>query len=103
MQNLFLLCHFKLQEIRFHFKKPVVPTSGYRSKEKNDAVGGSPTSQHLYGEAVDFVIPDQDMREVFNFVVKSGWGGQCFLYPKKGHVHLALPKIGLLPTKGIRE
>lgn len=37
--------------------KPVRITSGYRSPELNQAIGGSRTSQHLKGEACDFVCP----------------------------------------------
>ena len=34
-------------------EEPIIITSGYRSPEVNKAVGGSPTSNHLTGCAVD--------------------------------------------------
>lgn len=37
---------------------PVTVTSGYRCGELNRAVGGSPTSQHMKGEAADLVCKD---------------------------------------------
>jgi hypothetical protein len=37
--------------------KPIRITSGYRSPELNQAIGGSKKSQHLTGEACDFVCP----------------------------------------------
>lgn len=36
---------------------PVLITSGYRSPAVNRAVGGSPTSAHMRGEAADFICP----------------------------------------------
>lgn len=36
---------------------PMVISSGYRSPELNAAVGGSKTSQHMLGQAVDFTCP----------------------------------------------
>ena len=40
-------------ENREETEEPIVITSGYRSPEVNRAVGGSPTSNHLTGCAVD--------------------------------------------------
>lgn len=37
---------------------PVHVNSWYRSPELNAAIGSKPTSQHLKGEAVDFIAPD---------------------------------------------
>lgn len=36
---------------------PILISSGYRSPAVNQAVGGSPNSQHTRGEAVDFTAP----------------------------------------------
>ena len=36
---------------------PILVSSGYRSPAVNAAVGGSPSSQHMRGEAVDFTSP----------------------------------------------
>lgn len=38
-------------------RQPIHVSSGYRSKAVNKAVGGSPTSDHMTGHAVDFVCP----------------------------------------------
>jgi len=41
------------QPIREHFGNPIFVSSGYRSPELNKAIGGSKTSQHCKGEAID--------------------------------------------------
>lgn len=46
-----------MQKIRDYFGVPVIITSGYRCQRLNQAVGGAADSQHLTGQAVDFVIP----------------------------------------------
>jgi len=46
-----------LERIRESLGKPIVVTSGYRSKAVNAAVGGKETSQHVRGEAADIICP----------------------------------------------
>lgn len=41
------------EPIRKHFGVPIMISSGYRSKDLNTAIGGSSTSQHCSGEAID--------------------------------------------------
>ena len=45
-----------LQQIRYHFGKPITINSGYRTDAYNKKVGGSANSQHLYGLAADIVV-----------------------------------------------
>lgn len=45
-----------LQKIRAAYGQPVYINSAYRTPSHNKAVGGSPTSQHLYGRAADIRI-----------------------------------------------
>lgn len=45
-----------LQAIRTHFGKAVTVNSGYRTPEKNAAVGGAKQSRHLYGMAADITV-----------------------------------------------
>ena len=59
------------QPIREHFGCPIYISSGYRSEALNEAIGGSKTSQHSKGEAIDI---DMDHRrgpeneEIFFFI-----------------------------------
>ena len=51
--NFKLLAENIFEPIRNHFRCPIIISSGYRSKELNAAIGGSATSQHCSGEAID--------------------------------------------------
>jgi hypothetical protein len=51
--NIKLLAEKIFEPIRNHFRCPIIISSGYRSKELNAAIGGSLTSQHCQGEAID--------------------------------------------------
>ncbi|MBM3460756.1 MAG: peptidase M15 [Armatimonadetes bacterium] len=46
-----------LERIRTLLGRPIHVTSGYRCLELNRAVGSKDTSQHLLGEAADFICP----------------------------------------------
>jgi hypothetical protein len=45
------------ERIRAALGFPMIIHSGYRCPQLNDAVGGSPSSQHMAGQAVDFTCP----------------------------------------------
>lgn len=60
-----------VQPIREHFGTSIFLSSGYRSYELNKAIGGSQTSQHSKGEAVDIDMDDRkgpENEEVFHFI-----------------------------------
>jgi zinc D-Ala-D-Ala carboxypeptidase len=52
-----------LEPIRALVKQPMQITSGYRCPELNARVGGSSTSQHVQGEAADFVVKGFESQE----------------------------------------
>lgn len=54
--NLTRLAKELLEPIRALVKAPIQITSGYRCPDLNTRVGGSATSQHIRGEAADFVV-----------------------------------------------
>ena len=59
VKNLVKLAQF-LQSIRNELHLPIVVTSGYRSKEVNEAVGGVLSSYHVKGLAADIKCSDMD-------------------------------------------
>ncbi|MDL2224040.1 D-Ala-D-Ala carboxypeptidase family metallohydrolase [Bacteroidales bacterium OttesenSCG-928-M06] len=54
-ENLRILCERLLQPLRDAYGKPLFISSGYRCRELNEAVKGSPSSDHMQGRAADIV------------------------------------------------
>lgn len=71
IENLKALCIKVLEPVRVHYGKSITPSSGYRSPVVNGAVGGSKTSQHMTGEAVDFVVPGVPCDQVVQWIQKN--------------------------------
>lgn len=55
-QNIVWFLENVLQPIRDAYKKPIKITSMYRSRALNTAIGGSPSSAHMKGLAVDIQV-----------------------------------------------
>ena len=66
--NLQNVCQFILEPVRNYFNKPITITSGYRSPELCKAIGSSVTSQHTFGQAVDFEILGIPNKEVSDWM-----------------------------------
>lgn len=89
-----------LQPVRDHYGIAFAPNSGYRSPKVNTAVGGSKTSQHMTGEAVDFEVPGisnydlacwiRDNLEFDQLILEFYNSGQ----PSSGWVHCSYKKHG---------
>lgn len=86
IDNLFRLAN-RLQVIRDLLGKPIKITSGYRTKAHNEAVGGKPNSQHLYGCAADILIDGMPPRAVQEYL--KNWNGGLGSYATFTHVDLA--------------
>lgn len=90
-QSLFLMV---VQPIRDHFG-PTVLNSGYRGPALNEAVGGSATSQHCKGEAVDLEVPGVPNAEVAEWIRDNLDFDQLILefytpgIPDSGWVHVS--------------
>ena len=64
-----------LEPLRVHYGRPIIITSGFRCEKLNKAVGGSPTSQHVLGQAADIrSVSDQrcDNKELFDMIIEMG-------------------------------
>ena len=70
IENFKLLAEKVFQPIREHFGVPIHISSGYRSKALNTAVGGSLSSQHCSGEAIDIDMDGTSVTnaQIFNYI-----------------------------------
>jgi hypothetical protein len=70
IENFKKLAENVFQPIRDHFGVPIRISSGYRSKELNAAIGGSSSSQHCKGEAIDIDMDGTTVtnKQIFDFV-----------------------------------
>lgn len=70
LENMRALAVNVFQPIRDHFGKPILISSGYRSEALNKVVGGSSTSQHSKGEAMDIDNDGTSVsnKEIFDFI-----------------------------------
>lgn len=55
------------QPVRNYLGSPLFVSSGYRSKELNDLINGSPRSQHCDGNALDLDNGDENYA-IFNYI-----------------------------------
>lgn len=59
-----------LDNIRNHFGKPAIITSGCRCKKHNQKVGGVQNSRHIIGKAADFYIKGISVKELLDYTKK---------------------------------
>ena len=64
----------------------LIITSGYRCITLNSRLGGSNTSQHVFGQAVDIQIPGLSTADVYNYIYYqvTGWDQLIWEYPERG-------------------
>lgn len=70
LTQMHILAHFA-EQVRLVVGCPMKITSGIRYEELNDVVGGSKTSQHLKGEAIDFIPTKIKIKTAFDKIRKS--------------------------------
>jgi NADH dehydrogenase FAD-containing subunit len=70
LANLVSIALNVFQPIRDHFLVPIHISSGYRSLALNKAVGGSNTSQHSKGQALDIDMDGTKItnKQIFDFI-----------------------------------
>lgn len=81
-----------LDPLRAKIGRPIIITSGYRSKRVNELVGGSIFSQHMLGKAADIHVqgytPEQ-MDMVYRTIQMYYDFDQLILYPYKNIIHIS--------------
>ena len=91
---------FFLEQVRKLFNKPLLISSGYRSREVNEAVGGSKTSQHCEGCAADFNVKGVSPSTVVRTIVDANIPYDQVILEFDSWVHISIPTVkGSAPRK----
>jgi len=99
IENMRYCCEKILEPVRAKFG-PVQVNSSYRAPAVNKAVGGSATSQHVNGQAIDFEVPGVDNKKVADWVADNLEFDQVILEfytagdKNSGWVHASIKKEG---------
>lgn len=95
VENLTALVENVLDPLRERFGRPVIVSSGFRSKDLNAAVGGARNSQHLNGEAADIYSGTREgNRELYELIVKHLPYDQVINERDFSWVHVSYKKDG---------
>lgn len=81
-----------LDPLRARIGRPVIITSGYRSRRVNELVGGSVSSQHMAGKAADIHVQgytSQQMDIVYQTIQMYYDFDQLIFYPYKNIIHVS--------------
>lgn len=92
LTNIKALVNSVLDPLRAMIGRPIIITSGYRSRRINELVGGSKTSQHLTGKAADFHVrgfTPQQMNVVYQTIQMLFDFDQLIFYPSKNIIHVS--------------
>lgn len=92
LNNINALVNNVLDPLRARVGRPVIITSGYRSRRVNELVGGSKTSQHLSGKAADIHVQGYTPRQmdiVYQTIQMCYDFDQLIFYPSKNIIHIS--------------
>jgi hypothetical protein len=89
-----------LEQVRKVVNKPISISSGYRSREVNESVGGSKTSQHCEGCAADFNVKGMSPDAVVRAIVDATIPYDQVILEFDSWVHISIPTVkGSAPRK----
>jgi zinc D-Ala-D-Ala carboxypeptidase len=91
LENLKRLADFLEQVKVVMGGKPIMISSGLRTKKVNDAVGSKDTSQHRIGCAADFKVPGMTPDQVVKAVIASGIGYDQVIREFDRWTHISIP------------
>lgn len=91
LENLKRLADFLEQVKVVMGGKPIMISSGLRTKKVNDAVGSKDTSQHRLGCAADFKVPSMTPDEVVRKIIASGIGYDQVIREFDRWTHISVP------------
>ena len=90
--KLYMLAGFA-ERVREIVGKPLIITSGYRCKELNQEIGGAKKSQHVLGEAIDFVVKGMTTSQIACKLVSSDLKFEQLIFEHsngKTWIHIAI-------------
>jgi len=91
LENLKRLAEF-LEEVKQTLGgKPIIVSSGFRSKQTNDGVGSRDSSQHRIGAAVDFRVPELTPDQVVRVVIASNLPYDQVIREFDRWTHISIP------------
>ena len=90
VENLRWLCRDFLQPIRDAADRPVIVSSGYRPEDLNRLIGGSASSAHMAGRAVDFTIFNFSVYDAAALVSSLGLPFDQLIYEFRSWIHLGI-------------
>ncbi|AEV31382.1 Peptidase M15 [Owenweeksia hongkongensis DSM 17368] len=101
LENLKRVAENIFQPIREHFNTPIFISSGFRCEDLNTRIGGSRTSSHCKGEALDIDMDGRGTitnRQVFDYV-RANLQFDQLIYEfgddqNPGWVHISYKKTG---------
>lgn len=73
--------------------KPIIVTSGFRSKAVNDAVGSKDSSQHRLGCAADFRVPGMTPDQVVRVLATSPVPYDQLIREFDSWTHISIPNL----------
>ena len=85
------------QPVRDHFNTPIGISSGYRSIKLNKAIGGSKTSQHSKGQALDLdadIFGELTNEEIFWFIRDNLTFDQLINEHNYSWIHVSYNRLG---------
>ena len=80
-----------LEKVRKAVGKPITVTSGYRSKQLNDALGSNDRSQHRVGCAADFKVAGMTPDEVVQAIIATDIQYDQLIREFDSWVHISVP------------
>ena len=97
--NLGKLCNEILEPLRESVAAPISVSSGFRTPEVNEAVGGSRTSDHCDGRAADITIQGLTPLQVAERIVKLDLPFKQVINEFDQWCHVSIPLIGESPKR----
>ena len=88
-----------LEQVRKVVNKPISISSGYRSREVNESVGGSKTSQHCEGCAADFNVKGMSPDAVVRAIVNADIPYDQVILEFDSWVHISVPTVKGTPPR----